>query len=384
MLDILDGLLSAEQRELRDLVRRFTLRSITPHIDRWESEKHFPREALAGLAELGLCGVPTPAEWGGAGLGYLDYSIVIEELALGSSALAVTLAVTGLPQVILTRFGSDAQREKYLPDLAGGKTLGAFCLSEPGSGSDAAALRTTAVRKGDTYILEGTKRFITNGGEADVYVVMARTSAEKSKGISAFLVDKSMPGVSFGKPEEKMGWDSSRTVEVILENVEVPVENRIGEEGIGFTVAMTALDSGRITIAASAIGLSRAALGHALRYAAERRQFDQAIGDFQGIQWMLADMATRIATARAATRDAARMKDLGINITLAAAIAKLSATDAAMSVTTDAVQILGGNGYMKEYPVERLMREAKVMQIVEGTNQIQRSVIAREVRKSIG
>ncbi len=378
-LDSYDSLLTDDQRSLRDLVRKFAEREVAPHIHRWEHDKHFPREALRGLADLGLLGVPTPAEWGGAGLGYLEYSLVIEEIAYASSALAVTVAVTGLPQVILTRFGNDEQRERYLRNLAAGETLGAFCLSEPGSGSDAAALKTTAVRDGDDYVLNGTKRFITNGGEADIYVVMARTGTEKSRGISAFLVEKGTPGLSFGKPEEKMGWDSSRTVEVFLDNVRVPAANRLGDEGIGFKVAMTALDSGRITIAASGIGLSRCALDHALRYAGEREQFDQPIANFQGLQWMFADMAARIATARAATRDAARIKDQGGNLTLAAAVAKLTATDAAMSVTTDAVQILGGNGYMKEYPVERLMREAKVMQIVEGTNQIQRLVIGREL-----
>lgn len=384
VFDEADKLLTEEQRELRDLTRRFTEREIVPHIDRWEAEKHFPREALKGLADLGLLGVPTPAEWGGAGLGYLEYATVIEELAAGSSALAVTVAVTGLPQVILVKFGNDAQREKYLRDLAAGKTLGAFCLTEPGSGSDAAALKTSAVREGGAYAINGTKRFITNGGEADVYVVMARTGPEKSRGISAFIVEKGTPGLSFGKPEHKMGWDSSRTVEVFFDNVRIPVENRIGDEGIGFKVAMTALDSGRITISASSLGLARAAVDHAVRYAAERKQFDQAIANFQGVQWMFADMIAKVATARAATREAARLKDLGANITLAAAVAKLTATDAAMAVTTDALQILGGNGYMREYPLERLMREAKVMQIVEGTNQIQRTVIARELLRSIG
>ena len=378
-----DQLLSPDQRELRDLARRFTENEIVPHIDRWEEEKHFPREALMALGELGLCGVPTPEKWGGAGLGYLDYAILVEELAVGSSALAVTLAVTGLPQVILTKFGNDEQRERYLTDLATGKTLGAFCLSEPGSGSDAAALNTAARRDGDDYVLDGTKRFITNGGEADVYIVMARTGPEKSAGVSAFIVEKGMPGVTFGKPEAKMGWDSSRTVEVVLDNVRVPARNLLQEEGIGFRIAMTALDSGRITIAATSIGLCRAAIEHAARYATERRQFDQAILDFQGIQWMFADMVATTAAARAVMREAARLKDLDENITLPAAVAKLTATDAAMSVTTDAVQVLGGNGYMKDYPVERLMREAKVMQIVEGTNQIQRSVIARELTRML-
>lgn len=383
VFDEADRLLTEEQRELRDLTRRFTEREIVPHIDRWEAEKHFPREALKGLADLGLLGVPTPAEWGGAGLGYLEYATVIEELAAGSSALAVTVAVTGLPQVILVKFGNDAQREKYLRDLATGKTLGAFCLTEPGSGSDAAALKTSAVREGGEYAINGTKRFITNGGEADVYVVMARTGAEKSRGISAFIVEKGTPGLSFGKPEHKMGWDSSRTVEVFFDNVRIPAANRIGDEGIGFKVAMTALDSGRITISASSLGLARAAIDHAVRYAAERKQFDQAIANFQGIQWMFADMIAKVAAARAATREAARLKDMGANITLAAAVAKLTATDAAMAVTTEALQILGGNGYMREYPLERLMREAKVMQIVEGTNQIQRTVIARELLRAL-
>lgn len=381
LFDTADLLLTDEQRELRDLVRRFVEKDIRPHIERWEAEKHFPREALGALAELGLSGIPTPLAWGGADLGYLGYAIVIEELAVGSSALAVTLAVTGLPQVILTKFGNDDQCLRYLKALATGKTLGAFCLTEPGSGSDAAALRTTATREGAEYVLSGTKRFITNGGEADVYIVMARTGPEKSRGISAFILEKGMPGLSFGKPEHKMGWDSSRTVEVYLDGVRVPEANRIGEEGIGFKVAMTALDSGRITIAATAIGLGRAAIEYAYRYARERKQFDQPIAEFQGIQWMFADMVAKLGAARSATREAARLRDIGANITQSAAIAKLMATDTVMAVTTDCVQILGGNGYMRDYPVERLMREAKVMQIVEGTNQIQRTVIARELAR---
>ncbi len=379
ILDHAEKLLSEEQRAVRDLARKFTAQEILPNIDRWEEEKFFPREAVRKLGEIGLCGVPTPAEWGGAGLGYLEYALLIEELAFGSSAFAVTVAVTGLPQVILVKFGNDEQRERYLRDLAAGKTLGAFCLSEPGSGSDSAALKTTARLDGDAYVLSGTKRFITNGGEADVYVVMARTSDDKRRGISAFMVEKGMEGVSFGKPEHKMGWDSSRTVEVFLDNVRVPRGNLIGQEGEGFKVAMTALDSGRITIASSAIGLGKSALNHALVYAGEREQFEQPIAGFQGIQWMFADMAAQLVTAKAATTEAARLKDLESDITLAAAVAKLTATDAVMNVTTEALQILGGNGYMREYPLERLMREAKVMQIVEGTNQIQRTIIARQL-----
>ncbi len=323
----------------------------------------------------------TSEQWGGLGLGYVEYALVIEEIAKVAPAYAVSVAVSGLPQVILAQFGNDTQRARWMPGLAAGELLGAFALSEPGSGSDAASLRTTAVRDGDNYRLNGTKFWITHGGYADLYIVMARTGGPGPKGISAFLVPGDTPGMSFGKKEEKMGLRASPTVEMILENAIVPAENRLGPEGNGFAVAMSALDSGRITIAATALGISQAALDCAGRYAVTRKQFDTAIIDFQGVGFMLADMAVRIEQARLVTHKAAWMKDQKLAFSPIAAMAKLAATDCAMAVTTDAVQVLGGYGYTREYPVERLMRDAKVMQIVEGTNQVQRVVIARHLKR---
>ncbi|KAB2856262.1 MAG: acyl-CoA dehydrogenase, partial [Bauldia sp.] len=320
-----------------------------------------------------------------AGLGFYAYARVIEEVAKSSISAAVSfLAVHGLPQTILSLFGGETQREAYLPALAAGSLLGAFCLTEAHSGSDAAALKTTATREGDAYVLSGRKVFTTNAGLADLYLVLARTSGfgdapGKAKGISAFLVKKDDAGLSFGKKEDKMGWRSSPTGDVVLDQCRAPADRMVGEEGQGFAVAMTALDSGRITIGASAVGLATRALEEAVRYMDGREQFGRPIKEHQGLQFMVADLWTQIEASRLLVYKAARLKDRGSNITKAAAAAKLFATDAAMRVTTDAVQLLGGYGYMKDYPVERLMRDAKVTQIVEGTNQIQRMVLAREV-----
>lgn len=348
-----------------------------------EAERFRP-EYIRRLGEAGLCGVPAPEEWGGLGLGYRDYVLVLEEVARVSASYAVSIAVTGLPQVILARFGTEAQRERWLPGLATGELLGAFALSEPDSGSDAASLKTTARREGDAYVLDGTKFWITHGGYADVYVVMARTGGPGARGVSAFLVPGDAPGLSFGKKEEKMGLRASPTAEVILDGVRVPVADRIGEEGEGFRVAMSALDSGRITIGAVSVGLARAAMEVAAGYACQRRQFDTPIIDFQGVGFMLADMAIRIEAARLLVHKAAWLKDNGRPFTEMAAMAKCMATDTCMAVTTDAVQVLGGYGYTREYPVERYMRDAKVMQIVEGTNQVQRLVLARHLKRRYG
>jgi acyl-CoA dehydrogenase len=348
-----------------------------------EAERFRP-EIFTKLGAAGLCGVPTPEAWGGLGLGYVEYALVLEEIAKVAPSWAVCVAVNGLPQIILTTFGNEEQRTRFLPGLAAGELLGAFALSEPGSGSDAASLRTTAVRDGDHYVLNGTKFWITHGGYADVYVVMARTGGPGPKGVSAFLVEKGSPGLGYGKKEEKMGLRASPTVELVLENCRVPVANRLGAEGDGFRVAMSALDSGRITIAATSVGLAQAALDCAAAYACERKQFDTAIIDFQGVGFMLADMAARIEAARLLVHKAAWLRDNGHPYAHIAAMAKCVATDSAMAVSTDAVQVLGGYGYTREYPVERLMRDAKVMQIVEGTNQVQRVVIARHLKRSYG
>ena len=344
-----------------------------------EAERFRP-EHLAALGEAGLCGVPSPEAHGGLGLGYSEYAIILEEIAKVSASYAVSVAVTGLPQVILASMGTDEQIAEHLPSLALGETIGAFALSEPDSGSDAGSLQSTAERDGDDYVLNGTKFWITHGGYAAVYVVMARTGGPGPKGVSAFLVPSGAEGLSFGKKEEKMGLRSSPTVELVMKNVRIPASNRIGAEGDGFKVAMSALDSGRITIAAISVGIAQAALDTAAAYATQRVQFNQPIIDFQGVGFMIADMACQIETSRLLVQKAAALRDANKPYSHIAAMAKCVATDAAIKVATDAVQVLGGYGYTREYPVERYMRDAKVMQIVEGTNQVQRVVISRHIK----
>ncbi len=367
------------QNDIRTLARKFAQKELSPWIEEDEESGTFRPEKIAQLGELGLTGIPVSDSFGGAGMGYSEYICAIEELARVSSAYAISVAVTGLPQVILETFGTESQKSKFIPPLASGKAIGAFSLSEAGSGSDAGALRTTASRSGDKYILNGTKLWTTQADSASTLIVMARTGDPGPRGVSAFLVEKGTPGLKTGKREKKMGCHISHTMEVVLENVEIPEENLIGREGQGFRVAMTALDSGRITIAATAIGVASAALDVALSHARTREQFGKPIGEFQGISFMLAQMAADLEAARLVVKKAAWLKDQGLPFSTQAAMAKLLATDMAMRVTTDAVQILGGSGYTQEFPVERFMREAKVLQIVEGTNQIQRLVIGRAV-----
>lgn len=350
---------------------------ISPTVEEDEESGFFRKEVISELGKLGLTGIPTSADYEGAGLGYLEYCLAIEEIAAVSTAYAVSVAVSGLPQVILNLFGTAEQKKKYIPPLARGEHIGAFSLSESHSGSDAAALQTKAIRKGDEYILNGTKLWTTQGNVADTVIVFARTGDTGAGSVSAFIVEKDTPGFRFGKIEKKMGMSISPTCEMILEDVKVPARNLVGSEGIGFKIAMSALDSGRITIGATAVGLSRAALEYSTQYARERKQFGKPIADFQGIQFMLADMYASLEASRLLVHRAACLKDAGLPFTKEASAAKLFSTDAAMKITTDAVQVLGGNGYVKEYPVERYMREAKVLQIVEGTNQIQRMVIGR-------
>ncbi len=375
---------SDDQRALLEAAREAASSVLGPTLREDDEHERFRPELMRALGEAGLCGVACPERWGGLGLGYLDYTMVLEEIARISPSYAVGVAVTGLPQLILNLYGDDAQRAAWLPGLSAGQLLGAFALSEPESGSDAASLRTTAVRDGDSYVLNGTKFWITHGSYADVYVAMARTGGSGAKGISAFLVPGDAPGLSFGKKEEKMGLRASATVEIVLENVRVPVSSRIGPEGIGFKVAMSALDSGRITIAAISVGVCQGAMDVAAAYACQRRQFGQAIIDFQGVGFMLADMAMRTEAARLVVREAAWLRDNDRPYSHVAAMAKCLASDAAVAVSTDAVQVLGGYGYTREYPVERFMRDAKVMQIVEGTNQVQRLVLARHLKRVYG
>jgi alkylation response protein AidB-like acyl-CoA dehydrogenase len=378
----MDYTLTEEQEQLRRLVEEFVVRDVKPYLERHGREE-FPWPLFRKLGEIGLAAIPFPTEYGGGGLDYMSYALVLEELSRLGSSLGGVLAVHGLPQLIISRFGTDEQKHKYLPAMARAELLGAFALTEPHAGSDAQAIKTRAELQGDTYVLNGQKIWITHGGEADVYLVMAVT--EKgigAKGISSFIVEKGTEGLSFGKRERPMGLPH-HTREVYFEDCTIPKANLIGKEGDGFKVAMTALDSGRITVAATSIGLGQAALDYALRYTVERKAFGKHIAEFQGIQFMLADMAAAVESARCVMRKAAYLRDRGLPFNLEASMAKLLATDAAMKVTTDAVQIYGGYGTSEDYPVQELMREAKIGQIVEGTNQIQRMLIARELLKKL-
>lgn len=365
------------QKELRELTRKFVQKELWPIVEQDERDERFRPELIEKLGELGLTGIPVAEEWGGAGLGYQEYCVVIEELAKCNAGYAISVAVTGLPQIILNLFGTEEQKRKYIPPLASGKAIGAFSLSEASSGSDAGSLRTTARKEGNHYIINGTKLWTTQGDLAETLILMARTGAPGPQGVSAFILEKGMPGLTYGKREKKMGWNTSHTLELILENVKIPAENLIGQEGEGFKIAMTALDSGRITIGAASLGIAQGALDIAIDHSRERQQFGKPISEFQGVSFLLADMATQLDAARLMVHRAAWLKDQKKPFSIEAAMAKLFATDTAMKVTTDAVQILGGAGYTQDFPVERYMREAKVMQIVEGTNQIQRWVIGR-------
>jgi alkylation response protein AidB-like acyl-CoA dehydrogenase len=371
--------LNDDQREVVGAVRALVADRAAPAAAGFEEKHEFPRDLFRQLGEMGLCGIPYEERFGGVGQPFLTYLVVLEEIASGFLSLAISLSVHHLSAFGIHGFGSEALRAKYLPRLFSGEWLGAYALSEAGSGSDAASLSTRAERSGRGYRLTGTKRFISSAGEAELYLVMARTGEEGPKGISAFAVEKGWPGFEFGKPEEKMGWHASPMRELIFVGCDVPADNLVGEEGQGFTIALAALDSGRLGIAACSVGVAQAAFDAAVAFARERRQFGRHVIEFQGLQFMLADMATQIEAARRLYREAARLRDAGQEYTIAASMAKLFASDMAMRVTTDAVQVHGGYGYMQEYPVERYMREAKALQIVEGTNQIQRMVIGRSL-----
>jgi alkylation response protein AidB-like acyl-CoA dehydrogenase len=368
-----------EARDLISLVRDIAQQEIVPKAAEEEDAGRFPRELFTLLSRSGLLGLPYDAEYGGGDQPYEVYLQVLEELAAARLTVGLGVSVHSLASYALAAYGTKEQQVEHLPTMLGGGLLGAYCLSEPHSGSDAAALRTKAVRDGDAWVITGTKAWITHGGIADFYTVMARTGEEGPRGITAFLVPGDAPGLSAAPPEKKMGMKGSPTAQVHFDGVRVLDDRRIGEEGQGLTIALTALESGRLGIAACAIGVAQAALDEALSYATERRQFGKPIADFQGLRFMLADMATQIEAGRALYLAAARLRDAGRPFARQAAMAKLHCTDTAMRVTTDAVQILGGYGYTADFPAERYMREAKVLQIVEGTNQIQRMVIARHL-----
>ncbi|MFA3878896.1 acyl-CoA dehydrogenase [Streptomyces sp. MMCC 100] len=368
-----------EARDLISLVRDIAQREIAPSAAEEEDTGRFPREVFTLLSDSGLLGLPYDAEFGGGEQPYEVYLQVLEELAAARLTVGLGVSVHTLASYALATYGTKEQQTEHLPAMLGGGLLGAYCLSEPASGSDAASLRTKAVRDGDDWVITGTKAWITHGGIADFCTVMARTGEDGPRGITAFLVPGDAEGLSAAVPEKKMGLKGSPTAQVHLDGVRVPDARRIGDEGQGFAIALSALDSGRLGIAACAIGVAQAALDEAVSYAAERRQFGKPIADFQGLRFMLADMATQIEAGRALYLTAARLRDAGLPFAKQAAMAKLHCTDTAMRVTTDAVQILGGYGYTADFPAERYMREAKVLQIVEGTNQIQRMVIARHL-----
>ncbi|WP_369177164.1 acyl-CoA dehydrogenase family protein [Streptomyces mutabilis] len=368
-----------EARDLISLVRDIAQREIVPSAAEEEDAGRFPCEVFALLSESGLLGLPYDADHGGGDQPYEVYLQVLEELAAARLTVGLGVSVHTLASYALAAYGTKEQQAEHLPAMLGGGLLGAYCLSEPASGSDAASLRTKAVRERDDWVIDGTKAWITHGGIADFYTVMARTGEDGPRGITAFLVPGDAEGLSAAVPEKKMGLKGSPTAQVHLDGVRVPDARRIGDEGQGFAIALSALDSGRLGIAACAVGVAQAALDEALSYAGQRRQFGRPIVDFQGLRFMLADMATQIEAGRALYLTAARLRDAGLPFAKQAAMAKLHCTDTAMRVATDAVQILGGYGYTADFPAERYMREAKVLQIVEGTNQIQRMVIARHL-----
>jgi alkylation response protein AidB-like acyl-CoA dehydrogenase len=368
-----------EARDLIALVRDIVQREIAPRAAEEEDAGHFPREVFTLLSDSGLLGLPYDSDFGGGDQPYEVYLQVLEELAAARLTVGLGVSVHSLACHALAGYGTKEQQTEHLPAMLGGGLLGAYCLSEPSSGSDAASLRTKAVRDGDDWIITGTKAWITHGGVADFCTVLARTGVEGPRGITAFLVPGDAEGLSAATPEKKMGMKGSPTAQLHFDGVRVPDARRIGDEGQGFAIALSALDSGRLGIAACAIGVAQAALDEAVTYATGRQQFGRPVADFQGLRFMLADMATQIEAGRSLYLAAARLRDAGLPFSREAAMAKLFCTDAAMRVTTDAVQVLGGYGYTADFPVERYMREAKVLQIVEGTNQIQRMVIARHV-----
>lgn len=377
--------LTEEQKMMRDLAREFAQNEIEPVAAEIDETSTFPLENLKKMAELGLLGIPFEEEYGGSGMNIMAFALAMEEfgVACGSTALSVAAHVS-LCSTPIYMFGSEAQKKKYLPDLLNGNKIGSFCLSEPASGSDAGALTTRAQRDGDGYVINGSKQWVTNGGYASTFVVFAKTNPDAgTKGISAFIVDKDMPGVVIGKKEDKMGLRASDARQITFENVRVPAENLLGEENKGFIYALKTLDGGRIGIGAMSVGLGRAALEHAARYADERVAFGKKIGRFQAIQWYIADMATQLEAARLLVYQAAQLRDAGQPYSKEAAMAKLFASESAMKAADKGIQILGGYGYSRDYPLERIFRDTKLMEIGEGTSEVQRIVISKLVMSEI-
>ena len=377
----MDFTFADHQLLIRDTVREFMNAEVRPHVKDWEKSEHFPLESIKKLGAMGCCGMLMPEEWGGPGLDTISYVLMIEEVARVHTAISTALAVTNSAvQLPLLAFATDAQKKKYLKRLTSGEMIGAFCLTEPQAGSDAAGIQCRATREGDHYKLSGSKTWVTNGSAAGVLIVFAKTNPEAGgKGITAFLVEPTFPGFKVGRHEEKMGQRCSPSVEIILNDCVVPDTNRLGEEGQGLKIALSALDGGRIGIAAQAVGLAQAALEEAAKYARSRKAFGKSIADFQAIQWMLADMHTEIEAARALLYHAASRKDTGLRMGSAASRAKLYASEMVNRVAYKAVQIFGSQGYSRESEVERIYRDARVISIYEGTSEIQRTIVARDL-----
>ena len=375
-------MLSEEQSAIQDMARNFATEKLAPHAKQWDEDKHFPVDTLREMAGLGFAGIYLQEEHGGSGLSRFDAALIFEALSGGCTSTAAYMTIHNMASWMIDSFGSAEQRAKYLPCLTSMEWIASYCLTEPGSGSDAGAMRSRALRDGDHYVLNGSKAFISGSGVSDIYVAMVRTGDEGAKGVSCFIIEKGTPGLSFGANEKKMGWNNQPTAQVIFEDCRVPVENRIGEEGEGFKFAMMGLDGGRLNIAACSLGTAQRAFDVALEYAKTREQFGQSIAEFQAIQFKLADMATDLEAARLMLYEAAKALDEGkAEKTRKSAMAKRFVTDTCFNVANEALQIHGGYGYLQDYEVERMVRDLRVHQILEGTNEIMRMIIARDLLK---
>ncbi|MET3711055.1 alkylation response protein AidB-like acyl-CoA dehydrogenase [Sphingomonas trueperi] len=374
--------LTDDQRQIQEMAQKFTADAITPHAAEWDEKHVFPRDTIKAAAELGFAAIYVSEESGGIGLGRLESALIFEAMAYGCPSTSAFISIHNMAAWMIDRFGAQTVKDKYLPSLVTMDRLASYCLTEPGSGSDAAALKTRAVRDGDHYVVTGTKQFISGGGENDLYVTMVRTGEDGPKGISALVIEKDMPGVSFGAQERKLGWHSQPTAQVNFDSVRVPAENLIGAEGEGFRIAMMGLDGGRLNIGACSLGGAQRCLDEAVRYTQERRQFGKAIADFQNTQFLLADMATELEAARALLYLAAAKVTAGtLDKTRFAAMAKRLATDTGSSVVDRALQLHGGYGYLMDYPIERFWRDLRVHSILEGTNQVMRMIVGRDLLK---
>ncbi|WP_285018013.1 acyl-CoA dehydrogenase family protein [Novosphingobium sp. fls2-241-R2A-195] len=374
--------LTEDQLAIQETAQRFTADRITPFAAEWDEKHHYPVDVWKAAGELGFGAIYVSEESGGIGLGRLDAALIMEAMSYGCPATSAYISIHNMGAWMIDKFGDQQLKDRYLPDLVSMEKIASYCLTEPGSGSDAAALKTTARLDGDHYVLNGTKQFISGGGVNDVYVVMARTGEHKSRGISCFVVDKDTPGVSFGAPEKKLGWNSSPTAQVVFEDARIPAENRVGAEGDGFKFAMAGLDGGRLNIGACSLGGAQRCLDEAVQYAKDRKQFDQPIAEFQNTQFRLADMAAELEAARALLYLAAAKVTAGApDKTRFSAMAKLIATDTGSSVVDRALQVFGGYGYLKDYPIERFWRDLRVHRILEGTNEVMRMIVGRELVK---